>query len=87
MRLDLREGGMHHEKRRIADDHVGMTLVAMGSDNVSSSALSGVNKESGTQIASWEYAGTNYWKSHGSPYLDDFESMWENHASDSIIEI
>jgi superfamily II DNA or RNA helicase len=84
VRLVLREQGMHHEKIRIASDHVGNTLIAVGSDNDSSSALSGVNKESGTLIANWVYPDTSYWESHGRPYLADFENIWEGRATDSI---
>ena len=83
-RLVLRETGIHHEKVRIATDHFGDCLVAVGSDNDSVSALSGKNCESGTLIASWIYPETNYWESHGAGHLDQFERKWENKHDESI---
>lgn len=83
-RLVLRQNGMHHEKVRIAYDHVGDVVVTVGSDNDSASALSGRNRESGTLICSWSYPETDYWATHGAGYLDEFERLWENENEESI---
>ena len=83
-RLVLRQNGMHHEKVRIAKDHMGDFVVTVGSDNDSVSALSGKNRESGTLISSWSYPETDYWTTHGSGYVHEFERLWENRNEESI---
>lgn len=84
VRLNLRERGRHHEKTRIARDFHGNVVLTVGSDNDSTNALTGLNGESGTLIASWMYPGTDYWSSHGEPHIKRFERLWNNQDRDSV---
>ena len=85
IRLALRQSGIHHPKIRVAVDSFGDCVVAIGSDNDSHSALTGLNREEGSLSTSWLYPGTDYWETHGSLALSEFESLWSGKNEQTLI--
>ncbi|MGZ3749518.1 MAG: DEAD/DEAH box helicase family protein, partial [Pseudobdellovibrionaceae bacterium] len=76
--------GLHHEKVRIGRDESGDIVVCCGSDNDSTAALTGPNRESGILVYNWAYPGTDYWNTHGQPSVLDFERDWNNENDESF---
>ena len=83
IKLCLRENGLHHQKTRIAKDVLGNTVVTLGSDNDSRSALGGNNRESGNLHANW-LISEDEWARNAKPALKKFELDWHNKNPNSV---
>lgn len=84
IKLVLRQRGMHHPKIRVSTDSFDDCVVTIGSDNDSTSALTGLNREEGSLHTSWLYPETDYWETHGKRAVDEFELIWSGEAEHSI---
>jgi superfamily II DNA or RNA helicase len=83
IKLCLRENGLHHQKTRIAKDVLGNTVVTLGSDNDSRSALGGNNRESGNLHANW-LISEDEWARNAEPALKKFELDWNDKNPNSV---
>lgn len=78
LRFALTKEGMYHEKIGILADSDGHQLVFQGSANETPYAiLPDFNFESIAVYPSWR---TDIFKLYGTPYIDRFESLWENRS-------